>query len=75
MTIKLKMNQIAECKRTVRHVASSKRVYLQNIGKAFRRVGEESRVGRHGQAALSGSKPKAPGSATLLCCTIHLLLC
>jgi hypothetical protein len=26
-------------------------------------VGEESWVGKRGQAALSGSKPKAPGSA------------
>ncbi len=26
-------------------------------------MGEESRAGQHGQAALSGSKPKAPGSA------------
>ena len=31
--------------------------------KAFRRMGVKSRAGRHGQAALSGSKPKAPGSA------------
>ena len=26
-------------------------------------MGVKSRAGRHGQAALSGSKPKAPGSA------------
>ena len=36
---------------------------FQYIGEAFRRVGEESCAGRHGQAALSGSKPKALGFA------------
>src|SRR3974390_527140 len=33
------------------------------IGEALRRVGEETWAGRHGQAALSGSKAEAPGSA------------
>jgi hypothetical protein len=33
------------------------------IGEAFRRVGDRELCGRHGQAALSGSKPKAPGFA------------
>ena len=39
------------------------RVASAHTGEAFRGVGEGSRAGRHGQAALSGSKPKAPGSA------------
>ena len=45
---------------------SSKCGDVQSIGvlvEAFRIVGGESWVVKHGQAALSGSKPKAPGSA------------